>query len=109
MTSKRPTEPRRSLNESRAEFEVRLIQSRSHPSAPRVTFRDVVAMCVRSAEFVAHLERLTGEAFAFTRLRSPMDVLVDESSGRDAVEMARFVVLVDELVWSRLPPTEEGT
>ena len=32
-----PNEPRRRLNESLAEYEVRLIQSRAHPSAPRVT------------------------------------------------------------------------
>ena len=68
----------------------------------RATFADVVKMCASNRDFVAHAERLTGSTFAFTRPRPPIVAMVDESTGRDAEEMAKFVVLVDEIVWSRL-------
>ncbi len=75
-------------------------------TSERVTFGECVKMCASSPEFVAHLERLTGQTFAFTRLRAPLAARIDETTGRDAEEMARFVVLVDEIVWSRIPTGE---
>lgn len=70
----------------------------------RVQFTECVAMCASNPEFVAHVERLTGHRFGFAHPRAPIEAAVDEASGRDEADMARFVALVDELVWSRLAP-----
>ena len=70
----------------------------------KATFSDVVHVCASNRDFVAHVERLTGHTFAFTRPRPPIVAMVDESTGRDAEDITKFVVLVDEIVWSRIQP-----
>lgn len=68
-----------------------------------MTFADCVKMCAATPEFVAHVERLTGEKFGLLHLRSPIEAQIDAATGRDEQDAVKFAVLVDEIVWSRLP------
>ena len=67
------------------------------------TFADCVKMCAADAQFVAHVERLTGEKFGILHHRSPIEFAVDQATGRDEADVRKFCILVDEIVWSRLP------
>lgn len=70
-----------------------------------MTFHECVLECAANRELVAEYDRLTGSRLGQLPNRSPIEQMVDEASGRNNTEAAKFAVFVHEFVWTRLATT----
>jgi hypothetical protein len=75
----------------------------SEPEAhARVTFADCVLACLNNRELLASLDRLRGTNLS--RRGSPIELAIDEATGRAEADVAVFLEFVKDVVWDRLPP-----
>lgn len=65
-----------------------------------MTFGDCVVEAAGNAEFVSNWMRLRGISLA----TSPIDMMIDDATGRNAETAKLFLADVHDLIWSRLPP-----
>jgi hypothetical protein len=70
-------------------------------SNDRLTFADCVLGALANDELVANFDRLTGRNLG--RRGSPLELAIDEASGRLADDFEAFVGFVLDMVWERLP------
>lgn len=68
-----------------------------------LTFEECCHQCLADLKFVKEFDRLTGCSLA--ELKSPINAMVDEATGKTKWDMRKFVAFVYETVWLRLPPT----
>lgn len=71
-----------------------------------VTFADCLFAAASDPDLVFNYDRLLGANLSLRG--SPLDLMVDLSSGRQEVELAGFVAFVKDFVWDRLPPDTKG-
>jgi hypothetical protein len=73
----------------------------------RLSFDEVLKAASSNPAFVAQFNRLTGCDFGRSLRRTPIEVMIDQStgfSGEDADDLALFIAVVYDLLWCRLPP-----
>jgi hypothetical protein len=70
-------------------------------SNDRLTFLGCVLRSLDNDELVAHFDRLTGRNVG--RKGSPLDLVIDEATGRQADDLDAFITFVRDVVWDRLP------
>lgn len=68
----------------------------------RVTFADCIRACLDSPELLEHLDRLRGTNLS--RRGSPLELAVDDATGRTGADLAVFLDFVKDCIWDRLPP-----
>ena len=68
----------------------------------RVTFRQCMAESMTCPELVAEFDRLTGSNLSLKG--SPINLMIDDATGRIAGNFAAFMGFVMEFVYLRLPP-----
>jgi hypothetical protein len=66
-----------------------------------MTFNECVLYCAGSRGLVAQFDRLTGSNLCMRG--TPVDLMVDEATGRQREELVRFMAFVFECIWTRLP------
>lgn len=67
-----------------------------------VTFLDCLFECAGNAEMVRHFDRLRGTNLSLRG--GPINLAVDQATGRLDHDLALFVDFVWDCVWIRLPP-----
>lgn len=67
-----------------------------------MTFEECVLFCAANRELVHHFDRLTGSNLSLKG--TPVDLAIDQSTGRLNHDLGAFVAFVYECVWIRLPP-----
>lgn len=67
----------------------------------RLTFLGCVLRSLDNDELVAQFDRLTGRNVG--RKGSPLDLVIDEATGRQADDLDAFIAFVRDVVWDRLP------
>jgi hypothetical protein len=70
-------------------------------SNDRLTFLGCVLRSLDNDELVAHFDRLTGRNVG--RKGSPLDLVIDDATGRQADDLDAFIGFVRDVVWDRLP------
>jgi hypothetical protein len=70
-------------------------------SNDRITFLGCVLRSLNDDELVAHFDRLTGRNVG--RKGSPLELMIDEATGRRADDLDAFIAFVRDVVWDRLP------
>lgn len=73
-----------------------------------MTFIDCLRMCAKNAEFVAEFDRLHGTQLSKLDKRTPLDALIDDSTGRDRESVKLFADFVWRFVWLTFLQYEEG-
>jgi hypothetical protein len=72
-----------------------------------LTFQKCVEECLDNTDFVKEFDRLMGSSLGPKKAASPMEFLVDQTTGYDEVkrnqDLKKFVAFVHETVWIRLP------
>lgn len=68
--------------------------------AYRVTYQEALLAAARNDELLAQFDRLNGTNLLGRG--TPLDVMIDQSTGRLAAEAAMFVDFFDEYIWARL-------
>lgn len=66
-----------------------------------ITIEDCIRECVNNPEFMREYDRVRGTNLSLRG--TPLDVAIDEASGRIECEARQFVADVIDIVWSRLP------
>lgn len=65
-----------------------------------MTFEQCVIECARNQELIQGFDRLTGTNL---QLRgAPIEIMIDEATGRLSDDVRRFVSFVDEWIWTPL-------
>lgn len=67
-----------------------------------MTFTECVLFCAENREMVKHFDRLRGTNLSLRG--SPIDLAIDESTGRRDHDLALFTAFIFDAVWCRLPP-----
>lgn len=67
----------------------------------QVTFLDCLMAAAGKPEFVENYDRLNGTNLS--RKGSPIELAIDDASGRVEAELAGFINFVHDAVWLRLP------
>lgn len=67
----------------------------------RVTFAECLVVAISTQDFVAQFDRIHGSNLL--RRGSPLDLAIDDSTGRYDADAAAFEAFVREYVWDRLP------
>lgn len=67
-----------------------------------MTFLECVAQCGAQKGFVEQVERLQNHKFGFLHPRSPLDAAIDKATGRDEKDLALWIAIVYDLVWTRV-------
>lgn len=62
-----------------------------------ISFRDCLMACAANKDLVAEFDRLSGSNLSMKG--TPIDLAIDESTGRQAKEAKEFVKFVHEFVW----------
>lgn len=78
-----------------------------------LTYLECLESCTSNAELIEQFNRLSGYKLGESAKRSPIQVLIDETTEYDAVVQKRestafrqFALFVKEIVWDRLPPED---
>jgi hypothetical protein len=78
-----------------------------------LTYLECLDACTNNAELVEQFNRLSGYRLGESAKRSPIQILIDETTEYDAVVQNRestafrqFALFVKEIVWDRLPPED---
>lgn len=66
-----------------------------------MTFEECVLICSENEELVAEFDRLSGTHLSSFGSRKPIDMMIDEATGRDEEAMKKFVDFIYEFVWLR--------
>jgi hypothetical protein len=66
-----------------------------------MTFPECVSYCAKNQELVSNFDRLQGRNLS--RKGSPIELMIDDSTGRFEADMKAFSEFVYEMVWTRLP------
>lgn len=74
----------------------------SHPGPERLTFARCLAACLANRELVENYDRLRGTNVGLRG--SPLELMVDDATGRLESDVAGFLAFVEDCVWDRLPP-----
>ena len=69
-----------------------------------MTFWECVSVCASQPSLVAEFDRLSGHHLSTIAGRSPLDMMIDEATGRDRAAIEQFLEFVWDCVWIRLPP-----
>ena len=70
-----------------------------------MNFAEVVKECISNKEFISQYDRLKGSNLQ--RKGSPVDLAIDDSSGRYESELFEFFDFVVEYVWDPLLRAEQ--
>lgn len=65
---------------------------------PQTLFESVLRQCAATPEFVAEFDRLTGSNLS--RKGSPINIMVDDASGKTDADAGKFVEFVREFVFA---------
>lgn len=66
-----------------------------------MTFEQVVAECLDNRELVAEFDRLNHTNIS--RRGTPLELQIDDASGKTEDDVRKFIEFVMECVWNRLP------
>lgn len=66
-----------------------------------MTFHECVIVCAGQPELVAQYDRLTGSRLASLATRAPIARMIDEATGAERDQVARFVAFIYDCVWMR--------
>lgn len=69
-----------------------------------MNFEEIVLECCRNQALVSEFDRLTGSNLSLRG--KPIELMVDQATGKLADDVAKFVAFVYECVWLRLPREE---
>lgn len=71
----------------------------------KITFYECLMEASRRDGFVREFDRMMGTGLSPEKLqrRSPIDVMIDEATGRLEHDLCLFMAFVYEIVWIRLP------
>lgn len=75
---------------------------------PAYSLEECCATAIQTEGFVENYDRITGSHFGSLAKRSPLDAMIDQATGRETEEAAKFCAFVAETVWSRLPAEPEA-
>jgi len=73
-----------------------------------VSFTDCVLECGKNTELVEQFDRLTGSSLSKLGSRSGFDRMIDDATGYDRAQAAKFAAFVYETIWIRLPREAKG-
>ena len=65
-----------------------------------MNFIEVLGVCVRNKELVREFDRLNGANLSM--MGSPIDLMVDEATGKQKDDLRKFVDFVYEFIWLRV-------
>ena len=68
-----------------------------------MTFNECVLYCAENKELIENFDRLRGTNLS--RRGSPIELMIDDSTGRLQHDLSLFCAFVFEFVWIRLPLT----
>jgi hypothetical protein len=69
-----------------------------------MNFEQCVMECARHPELIQQFDRLRGTNLQMKG--APIDLMVDQATGRLADDVSLFITFVYDVVWSRLPGME---
>jgi hypothetical protein len=72
-----------------------------------MTFEQCVIECARNQELIKGFDRLAGTNLQLCG--APIEIMIDEATGRLSDDVRRFVSFVDEWIWTPLLEGEEKT
>ena len=72
-----------------------------------MTFWDCVNVCAGEASLVEQFDRLTGHHLSKLHLRTGLDQMIDEATGRDQAAMVDFLNFVWDCIWTRFPQPKD--
>lgn len=72
-------------------IDARLLEQRNG-----ITFLECLELCIQQADLIAQWERLSGKKLVAT---SPLDRMIDASTGYDVAVMGEFVDFIYDFVW----------
>lgn len=62
-----------------------------------INFLECLQLCAGNKELVSEFDRLTGSNLSLRG--SPIDVMIDQASGRTETEIEAFIQFVHEFIW----------
>jgi hypothetical protein len=74
----------------------------SRPVPERLAFARCLALCLTDPDLIEQYDRLRGTNLGLNG--SPLDLMVDATTGRSEADVAGFLAFVKDCVWDRLPP-----
>lgn len=66
---------------------------------PPPTLLDCLHAAIDNEDLVREFDRLSGTHLSKVHLRSPLDAMIDEATGRDADAIDQFVAFVIVCIW----------
>ena len=69
-----------------------------------MTFKECVLHCSEDSELLTQFDRLYGTHLSTMDRRSPIEKMIDESTGRDKEALEKFVDFVYDCIWMRIEP-----